>query len=390
MPLLYERLRAYLLDEIRSGRLGPGDRIPSEMALAAQFKVSRITSKKALETLEHDGLIVRFRGKGSFVAEGIGGAITQPASVKGRPPLIGREGLLAPTIGFVVPHWSDVFGSVMLLAIEERCSELGYSLVIKRSYGRRNVEDEAISTLVNLGARGLIMFPVHGQFYNDALLRIVLDGYPVVLVDRYMQGIAVNSIGTDNFTAARELTGLLIDRGHTNIAFLSLPPERTSSIEDRRQGFGAALRQANLRDDHTNLLMTLESTLPGELQPEQVAADRLMIHRYLDEHPATTAFITCEYPLALILEQVLLERDRADLIDNIACFDALTSPLEPARFTHISQDERTIGRMAVDVLTGNHPDAAQGPRINVPYQLVPRGQAPDPFDSTPASSLATA
>jgi DNA-binding LacI/PurR family transcriptional regulator len=372
MPLLYERLRAHLLDEIRSGRLGPGDRIPSEMALAEQFNVSRITSKKALETLEHDGLIVRFRGKGSFVAEGVGGAVTAPATHTPRAaaPLGERGGGAVPTIGFVLPHWSDVFGTGMLMAIEERASELDYTLAIKRSYGRRDVEDQAINTLVSLGVRGLIVFPVHGEYYNDSLLRIVLDGYPVVLVDRYMKGIAVNSVGTDNCAAALEITNLLIAQGHTRIAFLSLAPERTSSIEDRRRGFGTALRQANLSYDHSNLLMTLDSTLSGEIQPSQVSADKARMHRYLDENPDITAFVACEYPMANILERVLRERDRADLVSKIVCFDAHSSPLAEAAYTHVLQDERGIGRTAVDVLTGNHQEQGRSPRIDLPYRIV--------------------
>ena len=375
MPLLYERLRAYLLDEIRSGRLNPGDRIPSELALAEQFNVSRITSKKALETLEQDGLIVRFRGKGSFVADRVGGAVTPPAThAPGHgAPVSERSSLPLPTIGFVLPHWSDVFGSNLLLAIEQRASELDYSLVIKRSYGRREVEDQAINTLVSLGVRGLIVFPVHGEYYNDSLLRIVLDGYPVVLVDRYMKGIAVNSVGTDNYTATQELTQILIDRGHTNIAFLSLPPERTSSIEDRRRGFGTALREASLPYGQANLLMTLESTQPGELQPYQIGADKARIHRYLDENPEMSAFVACEYPLAVILERVLRERGRADLAEEIVCFDEQTSPLAEPHFTHVRQDQVGIGRTAVDVLTGNYPDPGRSPRLDLPYQIVTRG-----------------
>ena len=375
MPLLYERLRAYLLDEIRSGRLGPGDRIPSEMSLAEQFNVSRITSKKALETLERDGLIVRFRGKGSFVADGVVGVITPPAKSSGAPAqqLVDRASLGGPTVGYVTSHWSDVFGTRLLQAIEERCGELGFSLVIKRSFGRRDIEDTAISTLVNLGVRGLIVFPVHGEFYNDSLLRIVLDGYPVVLVDRYMKGIAVNSIGTDNYTASKQLTSVLLDRGHERVGFVSLPTERTSSIEDRRRGFGAALRDAGLRYDRSNLLMTLESTLMGKIEEEQIEQDLQRIRAYLDDNPDITGFVGCEYTMAILLEQVLRQRGRADLIDEIVCFDSHDSPLEPSRFTHVLQDERLIGRTAVDVLTGNASSPSRAPRIDIPYSIVAKG-----------------
>jgi len=371
MPLLYERLRDYLLDEIRSGRLGPGARIPSELALAEQFSVSRITSKKALETLERDGLIVRYRGKGSFVTERQASAVLKVPLPNGQADHpVTHQTALTPTVGFVVPNVSDIFGTRMLQAIEERASETGHLLIFKRTYGRREVEDGAISGFARMGVRGLIVFPIHGEFYNDALLRIVIDGFPVVLVDRYLKGIAVNSVGTDNYEACRALTTILTERGHREIGFFSLPPERTSSIEDRRRGFGAALREAGLPYTRSNLLMSLTCTLPDEILPSSIEADRQRVNDYLHAHPGMTGFVACEYPLAVILEQVLIARGRADLVPNITCFDATDSPLEPVRFTHVRQDERRIGATAVDLLTGRATNQTRASRIDVPYEIV--------------------
>src|SRR5690242_6467544 len=64
---LYEQLYQYILDEVKNGRLKSGDRVPSEKELAAQFHVSRITSKKALESLVQAQVVERIRGKGTFV-----------------------------------------------------------------------------------------------------------------------------------------------------------------------------------------------------------------------------------------------------------------------------------------------------------------------------------
>jgi GntR family transcriptional regulator len=66
---IYYRLEKYLRDRIRSGGLRPGDAIPPESQLAAQFGTSRMTVRQALARLVFEGLIVRHRGRGSFVAE---------------------------------------------------------------------------------------------------------------------------------------------------------------------------------------------------------------------------------------------------------------------------------------------------------------------------------
>ena len=65
-PIYYqlsENLRAII-----DGGLSPGDQIPSENALIAQFSVSRNTVRLAIDTLIRDGLVCRVKGKGTFVA----------------------------------------------------------------------------------------------------------------------------------------------------------------------------------------------------------------------------------------------------------------------------------------------------------------------------------
>lgn len=56
---------------IRSGRLGPGDRLPSVRELSAQVRVSLITVRRAYADLEAAGLIVRRQGQGTFVARDV-------------------------------------------------------------------------------------------------------------------------------------------------------------------------------------------------------------------------------------------------------------------------------------------------------------------------------
>ncbi|GAB3128910.1 GntR family transcriptional regulator [Streptomyces calidiresistens] len=62
-----------IADELRQaiadGSLGPGARLPSERALAQEYKAARNTAARALQLLEEQGLITIEHGKGAFVRE---------------------------------------------------------------------------------------------------------------------------------------------------------------------------------------------------------------------------------------------------------------------------------------------------------------------------------
>lgn len=65
---LYYQIKTRLLEQIESGQLKPGDRVPSERELTERYGVSRMTARQALVELETQGYLVRVQGKGTFVA----------------------------------------------------------------------------------------------------------------------------------------------------------------------------------------------------------------------------------------------------------------------------------------------------------------------------------
>ena len=68
---LYYQLETILRNKITSGDYSPDSPLPSEDALAEEYEVSRITVRQALSSLEQDGLVIRQRGKGTFVSENV-------------------------------------------------------------------------------------------------------------------------------------------------------------------------------------------------------------------------------------------------------------------------------------------------------------------------------
>lgn len=63
----HEQIAEWLRDNIKQGKFGIDDKLPSESELSAQFDVSRVTVRRALQTLEGEQRIYRCQGLGSFV-----------------------------------------------------------------------------------------------------------------------------------------------------------------------------------------------------------------------------------------------------------------------------------------------------------------------------------
>lgn len=66
---LHKQISDWLKQEISSGALEKNEKLPSENELSDQFDVSRVTVRRALQTLENEQLIYRCQGLGSFVTD---------------------------------------------------------------------------------------------------------------------------------------------------------------------------------------------------------------------------------------------------------------------------------------------------------------------------------
>ena len=258
-----------------------------------------------------------------------------------------------------------------ILSVQLRASSAGstYRTILCRTEGRRELEEEAIDDCLALGVAGMIIFPVYGEYYNERLLRLVLDHFPLVLVDRYLRGIPVCSVTTDNRRAAEELANHLIGLGHHRFAFITPPPAGTSSIEDRILGVIAAIAEHELHFNAEQDIIHAYCTLPGALTPatQNVERDAESIRAYVLDHPEVTAYVACEHPLGVLAQRVLTSLDRCVPRDcAVVCFDAPHSPLDEATITYIEQDEEAMGIEAVAMLM------AQIKGHEVPLHVVTR------------------
>jgi DNA-binding LacI/PurR family transcriptional regulator len=294
-------------------------RVPSEKALSVQFNVSRITSKKALELLDAEGYLSRRPGIGSFVAE----RVEKVDAMR--------------SLALVMPAFSDAFGTKLLSSIVDEAWRLGYKLILKNTHEDQEQEKLALRSLVGEEIDGILLIPVHGAFYNSEIIHYIPQKRPLVLVDRKLPGLPLPCVSTNNIAAADEATSRLLDAGHQKIAYLTSDARFCSTLEDRKRGFIHAFAAHAIPLDHSFFCQPLSSL-----------EDMGLLMRYFSEHPDISAAITTEFDIALFLREALEALDRRVPEDfSIITFD---SPYFYDFFTHVKQDEDTMGRQAVGLV----------------------------------------
>lgn len=329
---IYRQLRAQIL----SGAYQPGDKLPTEMKLAALYGVSRITSAAALTELAREGLVQRVPRRGTTVIA--------PAERESSP----RRPLLA----WIQPSLDPSIGLNLLRGIERATRLAGYNLLVHLTGTSRAEEEEAIRNAVAAGADGLALFLQDGETYNGEVLRLVLDRYPLVLVDRYLRGLPCACVQSDNTAGAREAMLELVRAGHRHICTIIFPPTATSTIEDRLEGCAQAVATTGVAFDRSLVYVaerfSIDFIETGAMPNEEV--ERLAA--YLRRTPRVSAVFATNATLALLALRAAERLGRcipADL--SIACIDPVQAfPLPVPAVTCAVQQGVEIGRTAVDLL----------------------------------------
>lgn len=230
---MHVRVRETLAARIASGHYRAGEMIPPEMELCTEFGVSRITIRQAFEVLVRDGLVERFRGRGTFVTR-------NPT----RRPVNAR-----PLITVVLPNAIGSFMAQLVGGIESGLRSRGYDLHLAIANDRLDHEASLIRELVSRHVAGALVFTCDtpGQVNPNCMeyLRVREAGIPMLFIDRYLPPLPVGYVVTDGRVGMRSLVDHLLDQGYTRIGYMDHAIEATSVI-DRRRGFQEAMAARGL------------------------------------------------------------------------------------------------------------------------------------------------
>lgn len=215
----YKQIADVLRDQIRSGALEVGEKLPSFIDMYREYGATTATMRKVYDLLEKETLIERRSRSGIYVAR----------SERRRTGVLG---LVIPRFGYQLGpafYMESSYAMRMLHGIHEEAASYGFKVMLC------NIDE------LQSGDRSYDGLLVHGDL--DMIDHCSNLGIPMVSLIAHLPG--VTSCGVDDFEGFRSLTNFLWEQGHRRIASMIGSGNVGNDLVNplRLQGYRAALAE---------------------------------------------------------------------------------------------------------------------------------------------------
>jgi LacI family transcriptional regulator len=323
--------------------------------VALQAGVSQATAARAL-------------GGYGYVGETARRRILTAASALGYLPNNAARTLASGTsniIGLVAGDIENSFFATAARGLADVVEEFGYTLIIANSDEDVARERRAVDSLRANKVDGLVVAPADSRD-GTHLADAVSAGTPIVLLDRTVRGLAVDSAVSDGLAGTAAAMRHLLAQGHRRIGMVTnCVHVRLTSMTMRRRGWEDALRSAGIKPDDSLLAVTSSPMEDGY---------RATLELLTGPKPPT-AVIAANNFMTIGALRAVRELDielRRDL--SLVAFDdfELLSLYEPP-ITAVAQPVRQLGREAGKLLLARmHGDSVSPRRLRLPTELIVR------------------
>lgn len=325
----HERLRKHFVNELLSGRLKPGQAIPTEQQLVETLGVARTTIRQAMSSLENDGLIRRTRGRGTFVEDDV------------RKKLQRGQNIFA----LVVPETRGGFFPSLLYGFEEAASEVEHQMLVCRTDDNVDRQASIILQLLDKEVGGVALMPTAPTPTPEFHIRqLQKQGIPVVFCHRRVEGISAPLMATPYLEVGRMAGKTLLDRGHRRIAYLAT--ERAPVAKAYETGLHEVMQAAGCE---LSPPMVCIDDFPKSTEEKVVLA---MLRQTFERPDRPTAIFASFDTLAEMI-YLLLPRLGLRIPEDVSLVGFGGAWREGAiakQLTSVVLDEITTGRQAVSLL----------------------------------------
>ena len=249
--LKYLQLKTELLDQLQTGRLCPGDALPTVQELSSAHQLAPNTVRRALAELDQEGLIDRVRGRGTFVRQDATGL---PAN----SPLSAR---CLDAFALILPESRPAPFPAMQQGVESVAEESYRQIIVSSSFNNADKQSSIILQLLEKRVAGVVIAPAAAPSPPNEISLLQRHGIPVVFCHRRIEGTRAPLVSLPYEEVGRLAGEALVERGHRHLVFLTCGEGKAC------HGYHAGLSLVARRVGTTVETVTFEESEISEPQP---------------------------------------------------------------------------------------------------------------------------
>ncbi len=245
------------------------------------------------------------------------------------------------TIGIIAPKLSNVYFMEVVETMDSLLTPLGYTMIISCSNDSVEEEQRRIQVLLDRNVDALVVIPAgfQGHHFTDR----VVSRVPIVMVDRFIEGVKADAVLVDNRNGVKEMVKALYHEGFRRIGYIGGDLDILTANE-RYAGYLQTLQELGLEAEPDFTYIEGKMAIrDGYLAMEKFLAR--------EDHPK--AYLVANDLLHLGVTSCMIERLPEDVMDDyvLASFDYLSySPLLSFCHYAMRQPQELIGTEVVRLL----------------------------------------
>lgn len=327
---LAKSLEEGLLSAFQEAGMQKDDTLPSNATLSKLIGISHITLRKALGSLEENGVVRQVHGKGTY--------LNQDFSSNKK---------LSGTVAVFLPHLDDLY-AYTIDAIGKVLTQAGVNMRIESLswHSSSSAEWDSLPEFKIDDLIGIIRSP---SIYPPALIREVefyreinAESVPVVFIDRPLKIKGISSVGFDDIHGIEKIFDYIWNLNYRNIYFV-YPDMMNQNMRnaERIEGFRQAADKHNYNYDEK----FIAAKMLGEDFQEEV------LKHILKESSGDIAFLCSNDGIAKIMDQSIAKLNIKDRKIQITGFDHSEATIrDEHQYPSALRSRTLLGKLAAELL----------------------------------------
>ena len=270
------------------------------------------------------------------------------------------------TLAVVITDITNPFWTTVTRGVEDVAQARGYSIILCNTDEDEDKQELYLQMLMRRRIDGILLVPASSAVAPVELVQ--KQKIPLVLMDRYVQGVDVDVVRSDTEEGAYLITSHLLSLGHRQIAMLAGPQSVSTSV-DRVNGYCRALHDAGLSTSAEKIFL-------GEFTRE---TGYTMAQQVLEKSSNITALVAANNFIAIGAMQLFNEKN-IRVPEDIAM--VTVDDLPPALtinpfFTVAAQAALEMGKQATQLLLDRVSGKTNAPcqEIILPVEMIIRASS---------------